>query len=109
MPQQKPDSNNTNAKNETPCLCEPQTKHSQYCEDEIDIVDYIKVIYKHRLMIIAIVFISMLFTGIIGLMQPKMYEAQATFFPMNTNYNIQTQSVIMKPQLDIEDLIISKH
>lgn len=77
-------------------------------EDEIDLIDYIKVAYKHRRMIAAIVLISMFFAGVSSLMKPKTYKAQATFFPMNTNYNIiQSQGVVMEPRLDIEDLIIS--
>lgn len=77
-------------------------------EDEIDLIDYIKVIYKHGKMIIVIVFMSMLFAGIISLLQPKMYEASATFFPINVNYNIPSDGIIIQPRLDnIEDLIMS--
>ena len=84
-----------------------QQSQNQYHEDEIDLVDYLKVIYKHRKMVIAIILMSMLFAGVLSLSKPKTYEAQATFFPMNTDYNIQSQGVVMKPRLDMEDLIIS--
>jgi len=79
----------------------------QYHEDEIDLVDYIKVAYRYRWMIIAIVLISMVLTGAFSFMKPKMYEAQATFFPLSTEYGVQSQGFIMKPHLNIEDLIIS--
>ena len=79
----------------------------QYHEDEIDIVDYIKVAYKYRWMIIAVVLISMFLTGVSSLMKPKMYEAQATFFPLNAQANIETGGIVIKPSLDIKDLIIS--
>ena len=78
-----------------------------YHEDEIDIVDYIKVAYKYRWMIIAIVLISMFFAGVSSIMKPKMYEAQATFFPLNTQSNIAAGGIVIKPSLDIKDLIIS--
>ena len=73
-----------------------QSQH-QYHEDEIDLVDYIKVAYKYRWMIIAVSLISMLLTGAFSFMKPKMYEAQATFFPLSTEYGIQSQGFIMKP------------
>ena len=77
------------------------------CRDEIDLVDYIKVVCKYRWLIVLIVLVSMFFAGITSLMKTKIYEAQATFFPMNTDYSIQSQGVVMEPRLDIEDLIIS--
>ena len=80
---------------------------SQHHEDEIDIIEYIKVVYKHRWMIMAIVLASMLFIGAASLRQPKMYEASATFFPLNMQSNIETKNIIIKPSLDIDDLIIS--
>ena len=85
---------------------ESSQSQSQHHEDEIDIIDYIKVAYKHRWMIITIILISMFFAGASSLMKPKMYEAQATFFPMNVKYSIQSQGVIMQPRLDIKDFII---
>ena len=117
MAQQKPDNDTANAKNEPDRLCEGaqrprQSQHQhqpQYHEDEIDIdlVDYIKIIYKRWKIIVVIVFISMLVSGIFSLMKPKMYEAQATFFPLNAQSNIETGGIVIKPSLDIKDLIIS--
>lgn len=78
-----------------------------YYEDEIDLVDYFRVIYKYRVMIIVIVLASAFFVGIVSLRKPKIYEATATFFPLNTSSNIETQGMIVKPGLNIEDLIIS--
>lgn len=81
----------------------------QIGQSEIDLIDYIKIIYKRRWMVLIIVIVSALFTGISSLCQPKMYEASATFFPLNlnVNYNIQSEGIVMKPRLGIEDLIIS--
>jgi len=79
--------------------------------DEIDIVDYIKVIYKRWKVIAAVVLITMLFSGISSLMKPKMYEAQATFFPLSTQLSpqqsMQLEGVVIQPQLDTKDLIVS--
>jgi len=81
--------------------------HQQCCEEEIDIVDYIKVIYKRRLMICIIMLISTVVVGFLSWRQPEMYEASATFFPLYSSTQIQSQGVIVKPGPDITDLIIS--
>lgn len=83
-------------------------RQSQQCNhaEEVDIVDYIKVAYKHRWMILVIVIISMFSAGVLSLTKPKIYEAQATFFPVNVEYNIQSQGVIAQPRVEIEDFII---
>ena len=77
-----------------------------YHEDEIDIVDYIKVAYKYRWMIIAITLISMLLTGAFSFMKPKMYEANATFFPMDVKYSVESQGSMMQPTIGIKDFVI---
>ena len=77
----------------------------QHYEDEIDIFDYIKVIYKRRWLIIILVLASMLFTGISSLRTPKMYEASATFFPMESQ--LPQSFTVTKSQVGIENLIIS--
>lgn len=76
-------------------------------EDEIDLIDYIKVIYKRRWMIVIIVLISVLFAAVSSLLKPKMYEASATFFPMNVDYAVQSEGFTIKPGVNIDDLIIS--
>ena len=78
-------------------------------EGEINLVDYIKVIYKHWKMIIALVFIGMAFAGTFSLLKPDMYEASATFFPMSVReyYSTTPEALTMKRRIDIEDLIIS--
>ena len=77
----------------------------QYHEDEIDIVDYIKVIYKRRWIIITLVLVSMLFAGIFSLRKPKIYEASATFFPLE--YQVSQSSMVVEKQVSIGNLIIS--
>ena len=70
---------------------------------------YIKIIYKRRNLIMLITLVSMLFTGIFSLLKSPVYEASATFFPMNVReyYGSQSEAHTLKRQLDIEDLIIS--
>jgi uncharacterized protein involved in exopolysaccharide biosynthesis len=77
----------------------------QNYEDEVNLVDYLKVIFKHRLMIIVLVFCSMVSAGSLSLLQPKVYEATATFFPMNIKE--ESTATLMKPKIDIENLVIS--
>ncbi len=77
---------------------------SQYSE-EIDIVEYIKVACKRWKMVTAIVFVSMLFAGISSLRKPKIYEAYATFFPIE--YEDSQSTDVAKRQIGIENLIIS--
>jgi len=78
--------------------------NQQNYEDEVDFVEYLKVIFKHRLMIIALIFCSMASAGVISLFQPKIYEATATFFPMNIKE--ESAPTLMKPKVDIENLVI---
>lgn len=81
----------------------------QSYEEEINLIEYVKVIYKHRIMIITFVLVSMLSAAIFSLHKPKIYEASATFFPMNVKeyYTSQPETFSMKRKLDIEDLVIS--
>lgn len=78
------------------------------CEDEeIDLIDYMKVIYKYRKMIVSLMLVSMLFAGFLSLLTPETYEASAAFFPLDVNYNIKQQGVAIEPRLNIGDLVIS--
>jgi len=76
---------------------------------EIDLIDYIKIIYKRWKIIAVIVFISMFFAGISSLRQSKLYKASATFFPLEGGEysSLQTESFSSKRQIGIRDLIIS--
>ncbi len=82
-------------------------KKDRMGHDEVDMIDYIKIIYKRRRMVCAIALVGMFIVGTYSLCQPKLYEAYATFFPINTNYTVKSESFTIEPKLDIEDLIIS--
>jgi len=82
-------------------------QQAEHYSAEPNAVDYIKVIYKYLKLIIALVLVAMFSTAFFSLLKPKMYEAFATFFPLNTSSNIQAEGIIIKPGLDIEDLIMS--
>ncbi len=73
--------------------------------EEIDLVDYLKVLYKHWKMIIVIVFIGMVSAGLSSLNQPKLYEAKATFFPLEYEYPESFE--VTKPSINMSNLIIS--
>jgi uncharacterized protein involved in exopolysaccharide biosynthesis len=79
--------------------------NQQHYEEEVDLVDYLRMIIKNRVMIITFVFLSMIFAAVFSLLQVKMYEANATFFPMNIKE--ETAVTLMKPKIDIENLVIS--
>lgn len=53
-----------------------------YIEDEINLLDYFNVLKKRKKLIIIIVVISVLTTGIISLLQTKIYEAKAVIEPV---------------------------
>jgi uncharacterized protein involved in exopolysaccharide biosynthesis len=75
--------------------------------NEVDLVDYIRIIYRRRRLVLAIVIAGMLFAGILSLRSPATYEASATFFPLDANYDIKEDGFLIKPKLDIKDLITS--
>ncbi len=78
-------------------------------EEEIDLFDYIKVIYKYRKIIISIIFISVCLNAVYIMMQPFKYNASASLFPLNVKqYKEANQGQPeLKPKLVLEDLIIS--
>ncbi len=50
-------------------------------EDEINLFDYISVIFKHRRMIVLICAAAVIITAIISLSQPKIYSATTSIVP----------------------------
>ncbi|MEW6088420.1 MAG: Wzz/FepE/Etk N-terminal domain-containing protein [bacterium] len=78
-------------------------------EEEIDLFEYFKVIYKYRNIVIGIVLISVCLNAINILKQPFKYKASVTFFPLNVKeYKSENMAgEVLKPKLVLEDLIIS--
>jgi len=81
--------------------------NQQCCDDEIDLMNYVKVIYKHRVMVIVIAFAGMFLAGIQSLTKPSMFEAQTSVFPIDMEYNLEMIGSIEKPAVTKENLIIS--
>lgn len=50
-------------------------------EEEINIIDYLNVIYKYKKVIISLFFLTTFLTLIISLLTPKIYEASTTVLP----------------------------
>ena len=50
-------------------------------EDEIDLLDYLQVLLKHRKMIFQIVLAAIILSVIVSLLLPKMYTATARILP----------------------------
>ena len=53
--------------------------------DEIDLTEIIKILWKNKILIIIITFIFMLFSIIFALIVPKQYKATASFFIASEN------------------------
>ena len=62
-----------------------QQVQNSYYDDEIDLVELLKVIQKHIKMILIISFVALASGIIIALSSPKVYQAKASFFPPETN------------------------
>jgi len=75
--------------------------------NEIDLVDYIKIVYKAKWIVIAIVCVAVAYNVFGTFRQPDIYEASATFFPLSAEYGVRQEGLIVKPRLRLEDLIIS--
>ncbi|MEW6409336.1 MAG: Wzz/FepE/Etk N-terminal domain-containing protein [Nitrospirota bacterium] len=56
-----------------------ETKESSY--EEINLIDYINVLKKHRKLILVIIAITVVTTGIVSFLMPKIYEAKAVITP----------------------------
>lgn len=52
-------------------------------QEEINLGDHLKVIYKYRFSIIGLTIIAVLITTVISIMMPKIYEASATLTIIN--------------------------
>lgn len=76
-------------------------------EGEIDLIDYIKVIYRWRWFVLAIVIIGMLYGGIVETRRPVMFEASVTFFPLDSNFDMKLEGLVVKTKANLKDLVIS--
>ncbi len=63
-------------------------EHIRIEEDEIDILEILRSIKKHIKMIVGITFISTIAIGLITLIMPDIYRAQATILPVSDSKNI---------------------
>ncbi|MDI6785307.1 MAG: Wzz/FepE/Etk N-terminal domain-containing protein [bacterium] len=86
-------------------------------EEEINLLDYIKVIYKYRFSIIGLVVIASLITTIVSLIIPKTYEASTTLnvlSPVNLEgtkepeYSVGTHVNLIKNRSILSE-ILKKH
>lgn len=54
----------------------------QRSENEINLLDLVKVLLKHKTLIVSVVFIVVTITAVISLIVPKTYESKAVIAPM---------------------------
>lgn len=64
-------------------------------EDEINILDYLKVINKYRQMIITLCFGTVLITMIVSLLMPKIYESTAVILPLQEGSSAGNLSALL--------------
>ena len=57
------------------------TAQEKLSEDEINLIDYFRVIFKYRRMILCICGIAVVTTAIVSLLMPKIYSATASIVP----------------------------
>jgi uncharacterized protein involved in exopolysaccharide biosynthesis len=63
--------------------------------DEINLLDYINILARHKKLIIIIVIISVAATGIISFISPKIYEAKAIIMPVAQSQDQSNMSAIV--------------
>ena len=49
--------------------------------EEVDLIEYLKVIYKHKLMIVIGTIVAAIVAGAVSLRKPDLYESTASFLP----------------------------
>jgi uncharacterized protein involved in exopolysaccharide biosynthesis len=60
---------------------EEPTAREELDEDEINLIDYLRVIFKYRIMILCICIFAVVTTAIVSLLKPKIYSATASILP----------------------------
>lgn len=74
---------------------------------EIDLVDYVKIIFHYRRIVLALVGASVVLTGFLSMSEPATYETTTIFFPIEVQHNLVLGKVALKPRLNIQDLVVS--
>ena len=59
-------------------------------EEEINILDYLRVFKKRRKLILYIFLVSVIFTAIINLFKTKIYKAEATLMPIESSRGVSS-------------------
>ncbi|MEI6154299.1 MAG: Wzz/FepE/Etk N-terminal domain-containing protein [Deltaproteobacteria bacterium] len=63
-------------------------------DDEINLIDYVKVVWKRRKLIIGIVVVVVIATTIYAFLQPKIYEATAVISPVGGRTDLGAMSAV---------------
>ena len=77
-----------------------EQKQIAFEEDEIDLVDLLKTIYKNRKLIIMITLVTTLFGVVFALLQPKKYKSDMTFVEQkssSSSYLLSLLSLLFSP------------
>jgi uncharacterized protein involved in exopolysaccharide biosynthesis len=62
--------------------------------DEINLIDYAKVVWKHKRLIIGIVIVIVFITAIVALLETKIYEARAVIAPAGAKTEMGSMSMV---------------
>jgi len=86
---------------------ENHDRHPQ--DDDFDFIAYIKVLYRYRLMIFVFLVVGFCIAALVTLRQPKVFEASATFFPVNFNtvQNVTSDIVVTDSKHTISKMLIA--
>ena len=77
-------------------------KSKTHKEEDIDIREYLGVVFKRKKIIVGIVILSLLISVLISYMTPKIYEAKASLLVTPANIEIEL-SPVMKMAMNITD------
>jgi len=83
-------------------------------KDEVDLIDYLRVLYKNWVLIFLFVLVGVLSSASKSYREPVVYEASATFIPITFSpapsgeqSGIKTAAFVLQPQYNLQDLIVS--
>ena len=76
-------------------------------DDEIDLMDYIKVIVRRRKIILTIFILCVTATAVISLLMPKVYQSSALIMFMNKNPkdSLSAQKELLKSKAVLENIV----
>ncbi|MCD6221259.1 hypothetical protein J7K25_03775 [bacterium] len=82
-----------------------EAENHPYSEDEIDLADYLRIIWKWRKLIISGTLICVFITGIISFLMPKIYEVSSVIEPGIIGFNQKGNFIYIDSPTNIKEKI----